>query len=155
MALRLGQTRVYGTMKSSLLNWDCCDQRNTCSQWSSSDVWAEKYPVSWTTCNSRKMLPLGKISISQSISVLRLYGVSRIVSEWCCTWRQVDAVGTCWSLSEEPIPMVSRWFHTAVEAPMTHQSNNDDIISEHPSTLRMFGRRPTCPTTENGRFPPN
>ena len=47
----------------------------TCSQWSSSDVWAEKYPVSWTTCNSRKMLPLGKISISQSISVVRLHGV--------------------------------------------------------------------------------
>jgi len=31
---------------------------------------------------------------------------------------------------------------------MIHQSSDDDIISEHQSTLRMFGQRPMCPATE-------
>lgn len=35
----------------------------TCCQWSSSDGWAEKYPVSWMSCSSRKILPLGRISM--------------------------------------------------------------------------------------------
>jgi len=61
---------------------------------------------------------------------------------------------TWWALVEvcqKRHPMVSRWFHTA-EAPMIHQSRSDDIISDHQSTLHMFGQRPTFPTTENSRL---
>lgn len=32
----------------------------TCCQWSSSDGWAEKYPVSCMSCSSRNILPLGR-----------------------------------------------------------------------------------------------
>lgn len=35
----------------------------TCCQWSSSDGWAEKYPVSCMSCNSLNMFPLGRISM--------------------------------------------------------------------------------------------
>lgn len=48
--------------RSALL---CCQKESfrTCCHWSSMEDCDEKYPKSWISCSSRKMFPLGKISI--------------------------------------------------------------------------------------------
>lgn len=97
----------------------------TCCQWSSSDGWAEKYPVSCMSCSSRNILPLGR-SVSMATRDYEGPSASASSRRWTSGGRAPSSKeqiqSTNWPSNQPTNQQVTNWHGE----PRRERSQHDD-----------------------------